>query len=322
MKQWLLRRLEVESPDITPDFSLRNSVRWPIALGLVCGDEQFAAESLRDFYRDTPRRGADTVADNLVFEASLMSAHHLAAVTHMRQHSDGHYDYVRAAIVSWYYGIYSAASAMVAAADGSSQSTHNGTANAWGRQIVDNGLALEPFGCALSTLVKKDYEAELELFRGGNKYTLNDPPVDRSSALGGCISYLKGTAQRAREIREERIKSTSGFKKLNLPNFRTKKAREFRDAILAGKPTNFLHQAIRYRGKANYRDAIFLSYGQNYKEWIANLLAGLRDTLACFLAMSSHFAERRVARGAWEEFHGDVKRNGLFSGGSEALQAG
>ena len=58
--------------------------------------------------------------------------------------------------MTWYYGVYAAASAMVAAQDGSFQDEHTGTAGAWDRQIAAHGLIMPPFDTRISTLIKKD----------------------------------------------------------------------------------------------------------------------------------------------------------------------
>lgn len=43
-------------------------------------------------------------------------------------------------------------------------------------------------------------------------------------------------------------------------NFRTKQAQQIRDKMLISKSVGFLHQAFRFRGKANYREALYLSH--------------------------------------------------------------
>ena len=71
-------------------------------------------------------------------------------------------DIARVGIVSWYYGVYAAASAMVAAKDGSFQDDHTTTAVVWDRQISASNLSVHPFDFRINTLVKKGADEELE----------------------------------------------------------------------------------------------------------------------------------------------------------------
>lgn len=321
MPQWLYNRLKEESPHIQPRFSLQSTINWAVALSVKCEEGQFEDSSLKAHYAGVPRRTRNIEGDNSTFECALMALHHYASLLKINDRPDDHFDFVRSAIVAWYYGIYYAASAMVAATDGTTQETHTSTANSWNRQLNSRGFILEPFSYSLTTLVKSAYEAEIDALRTGNTFDLNQFPTHSDMAFGACISYLKGTAKREREILEERIKSDKEFKKLGVDNFRTKLAREFRDKRLEGKGTGFLHEAFRFRGKANYRDAIYLSYGRENTDGIACLIESLCTSLKCFLKMSSHYATRRVERCSWDEFVTDLDTHSSLSVGNEVLRA-
>ncbi len=80
--------------------------------------------------------------------------------------ADSDCNLARVAVMAWYYGIYCAASAMIAAKDGSQQQDHTGTATQWDRQIAAADLVPKPFNYRLTTLVKKDAESEIESLRG------------------------------------------------------------------------------------------------------------------------------------------------------------
>jgi uncharacterized protein (UPF0332 family) len=307
MTQWLYSRLKEESPKIEPSFALQSSINWTKALGIICNNGHFEKEQLKAKYLSVPRRAPDTKGDNATFENILMAFHQYASLVSIHDYEDAHYDLIRSAIISWYYGIYYAASAMVAATDGSTHETHTSTANAWNRQLNSRDLILEPFNYRLTTLVKKDYEHEIEEMRDGNTYDLNQNPASFESAYGACLSYLKGTAIREREILENRMKQDREFGALGVSNFRSKVAREYRDRKLNGKSTAFLHQAFRFRGKANYRDAIYLSYGSDYSEGISDMISNLLVSLESFIKMSCHYSARRVERGTWQMFCDDIE---------------
>lgn len=307
MPQWLYGRLKKESPDIQPRFALQSTINWTKALGIICNEGQFERTALKTKYSSVQRRKTDIKGDNATFENTLMAFHQYASLVKINDNSNDHHDLIRSAIISWYYGIYYAASAMVAATDGTTHETHTSTANVWNRQVNSRGLILEPFSYHLSTLVKSDYEREIQDIRGSNTYDLNQYPDSRDSAFGACVSYLKGTAKWEREIFEARIKKEKEFKRLGVTNFRKKVAREYRDVKLQGKGTAFLHQAIRFRGKANYRDAIYLSYGKENAVGISDIISNLLISLRSFLMMSCHYSERKVERNVWNEFYNDIE---------------
>ncbi|MBU8920578.1 MAG: hypothetical protein KOO63_01845 [Bacteroidales bacterium] len=312
MSHWLYQRFKAERKDWHPEYALRNSIRWPIALSHLCDKGQFETHALKSFYLKQNRRPVNPSADNLVFDAVLMALHNLSALTRIRENPNCYIDLVRSATIAWYYGVYHSASAMIAAAQGERQESHAKTARAWGNQLVNRGAVVEPFCYSTTTLVKKGYESEIDMLKNGNEFSLNNFPEDDVTSFGGAISYLKGTANRSREKHEEIIKASNDFNKLGCADFRKSIAKEFRDKRLSGKQTNFIDQAIRYRGKANYRDSIYLSYGQDRSTWIAKLVPSLEVTLKCFLSMACQYAERRVEKGVWEEFCDDLVEHCLF----------
>ncbi|NOT39076.1 MAG: hypothetical protein HOP13_01130 [Alphaproteobacteria bacterium] len=104
-------------------------------------------------------------------------------------------DVARVGIVTWYYGIYGAASAMIAAADGSFPETHAATAQQWARNFPANGLAMPPFADQLSNLLADTVNQELSLARQRGEHSLTNRPSDARQAWGCCAEYLSGTAE-------------------------------------------------------------------------------------------------------------------------------
>src|SRR3546814_7959472 len=82
----------------------------------VCSSDLF--QSARIFYGKVQKREMDDRTLNTVCEQLLFAFHQLAALRALSAVSSKA-DVARMAIITWYYGIYGAASAMVAAADGS-----------------------------------------------------------------------------------------------------------------------------------------------------------------------------------------------------------
>ena len=294
-------------PDGAPEprFALQGTVNWMHALALLAKDEGVDRALMQVFYRQVQRSsGLTDAATNTVFEQLLMSLHHLSALHAMAK--AGHdQDLARVGVMAWYYGIYCAASAMIAAKDGSQQQDHTSTATQWDRQIASVGLAVSPFAFRLTSLVKKDAAFEITVLRNGNRFSLPARPDNAADARGACISYLS----RTRDYREwqicEELKARE-LSKLGLSDFRTKQAQQLRDSRCQGKSLGFLHQAFRYRGKANYRDALFLTYEAQVGTVIEGFISDMETVLNAFVIMAGAFCARRVDPGHWQAFLADL----------------
>ena len=79
-----------------------------------------------------------------------------------------------------------------------------------------------------------------------------------------------------------------------------------RDARLRGKSLGFLHQAFRYRGKANYRDALFLTYGSSVGGTLSGFIEDLELVLTGFIVMAGAFCGRRIGPTLWQPFIADL----------------
>ena len=286
-----------------PRFALQGTVHWMHALAVLVQSSPFDKQSIQRSYSNVqPATSLADQAVNTAFEQLLMSLHHVSALRAMRGTES---DLARVAIMAWYYGTYCAASAMIAAKDGTQQQDHAGTANVWDRQIVANGLAIAPFAYRLTTLENPAAKQELAVLRGANPFDLGTRPSNPVEAYGACISYLSGT----REYREWQICDSllqKELPQLGLNNFRTAAARKLRDDRLRGKSLGFLHQAFRYRGKANYRDALFLTYGNQVSGTLNGFIEEMEIVLNAFIVMAGAFCARRIGRSLWNPFLVDL----------------
>ena len=68
-----------------------------------------------------------------------------------------------------------------------------------------------------------------------------------------------------------------------------------------------MHEASRYRGKANYRDAIYLAYGRSVPALLTTFVDDLAVVLAGFAAMAAAYASRRMGRDLWTSFVNDLE---------------
>ena len=290
------------------------------ALAIHCESDEFSSQRLTERYVNVQRRSpVNKEADTPIFQYTFMSFQNLSALDVMVE-ADYPSDLVRSAIVTWYYGLYCSASAMLAAADGSVREDHRGTANSWDRQLVQNELVPFPFNLRVPSLVKKDCEHEIERLRNGNAHTGDQLPTGHAEATGACLSFLNGTAQYEREQAEQRVKTFKQFKNLEVHDFRKKTARDVRDDYLNRKAVGFLHQAFRYRGKANYRDALYLGYGTEYTSSLKGLLQDLYSVLLAFITTSVHYCSRRAEKHTWSKFVRDLELNSRLKLSTEILK--
>ena len=302
----------LSDPEGIPDpaYSLPATLNWMRALSLLVEDEEICVSSMKSHFDLVGKVALSDKAINSVFEQLLMSLHHLASIKVMSS-IPNRIDASRSAIVTWYYGIFHAASAMVAAQDSSYQENHGETANAWDRQFASRGLIPRPFAYRVTTLVEKIVEQEISQMRGINKFGIDSEPLNAAQAFGACMSYLKGSATwRAAYIEDELRRKE--LKKLGLGNFRTRQAQTLRDDRLTGKSFGFVHQAFRYRGKANYREALFISYGGHVELSLKSFYDDLFSVQMAFLSMAGAFCARRTGKVLWNSFYDDLSSHTHF----------
>jgi hypothetical protein len=80
-----------------------------------------------------------------------------------------------------------------------------------------------------------------------------------------------------------------------------------RDVWYAKRSIAFLHQASRYRGKANYRDAIYLAYGKSLPKQLEGFIDDLASVLLPFTAMAAAYTSMRMGRELWSAFMEDLE---------------
>lgn len=295
-----------------PQFALPSTVNWMRALRILVEDIGLGFTSADAFYARQGKRSMDGLVENTVLEQLFLGLHHLSALEQIRTGKPTS-DFARVGILAWYYGIANAASAMTAAQSGSFQEDHAGTARLWDTDIASRGLAIGPFSWRVSSLVDKTYKPEIAAFKKGSDGRLLVKPTTARDALGAAGEYLSGSASwHAWRAREE-IMRTPEFRGLGVNDFRTKAAQTLRDSRLSRKSIGFVHQAARYRGKANYREALFLAYGSSTETLLSGFTVDLAVVLRAFLAMAGAFARRKLGASLWSEFVADVDAKRSFS---------
>lgn len=313
MAQWLLGRLqELSGEPLQPHFALQGATNWLRSLSILTQNESNIKSQIQDLYSSTPRRIVCRTLDTAVFENIHFAFQNIASLNALNNDVDFKHDICNAAIICWHDSIIFSAKAMIASYYEDEVTTNNDSSSihrTWQDVIIDNELMISPFSLSVPTLVKKEAEALIKTYRGSNSYTLDYPVKNETMALGGVYSYLKGTLGYELWKKETAIKEMDDFKLLGVDNFRTKKAQQYRDSILSQGCVNFLIQAERFRGKSNYRDSLFLSYGENNSELLEQFVSDLLSVSKVFLKCAVSYCARRVEAGTWDSFLNDIEEN-------------
>jgi len=195
------------------------------------------------------------------------------------------------------------------AQSGECSDTHAGIAKDWHRHLVKNKLVVSPFQFHLNTIIEKEVKKEIKKLRNNNKYKLTQEPHTEGMAMGVVYSYLSGTSEYQRWTEKNKFMPTKDFKKLNVNDFYTRPAQEFRDKRFKNKKVNFLTQAFRFRGKAHYRDSIYLTYGEDKIEQINQLILDLETIATKYLKMACFYIKKRVDKTDYTNFCEDIRRH-------------
>ncbi|MBQ4852147.1 hypothetical protein [Pseudoalteromonas sp. MMG012] len=312
MSQWLLARLQEQSKEILqPQFAFQGAMNWLRSLSLIIESTATIQDEANDLYADIPLRKHNRTLDTKVFDNIHFAFQNIASLNALNTDVEFKSDICNSAIVCWHDAIVFSAKAMVCAYYDHEHNMDelNMVNKLWQESIVTNELIPSPFNLSIPTLVKKESEAIIKRYRGTNTYTLDYSIRDKTMAYGGLCSNLKGTHGYELWKAEIQIKETEHFKSLGVDSFRTKIAREYRDQILSEGSVNFLVQANRFRGKSNYRDSIYLTYGENNSESLKIFINDLLEVSTAFLKCASIYCSKRVEPDTWNSFVDDIEEN-------------
>lgn len=201
---------------------------------------------------------------------------------------------------------------MIAAQTGSIQDNHTQTAKSWDNQFSQRGLVMHPFDLRVSTCIKKAADTEIDTYRLVPKSNLVNSPKSIHDAHGYICSYLSGSRGWWAWRAEQDLKKAGEFKSLNVSDFRTKAAQRLRDQRLSGQAVSFLHQAFRFRGKANYREALYLAHGKHVENIVKSFTSDMHDVLEGFLCMAGAFSFKCLGDELRDNFIVDIETHRSF----------
>lgn len=262
-------------------------------------------------------QGWKAEVENSVFEQLVFVLNQCSA---LRKHSNSVSagdvsDIVRVATVEWYYGIHAAASAMVIASNGNQPDKHTKLAKAWLHNISKLGLICPPFEMQLDSLVASDIDRQVSYLKNGlPNYSLGASPLpqNQKEAKAALVAYLSGCAGWWRDRAIGEIKRSKPYQELGVSGFRTKIAGCMRDNILRERSLGFMHEAYRFRGKANYRDLLYLGYGKTKLD-LVGYVRNLSLVLDAFGQMAGGYCSLRLRPTIWNWFLDDLEVRRAFS---------
>jgi hypothetical protein len=313
---WLYKQVLNEQQDREPLFAQQSTVNWMQALRHeieaehgTCAEDQLKACRLvlRGSRKTNP---VPSLAG--VFEPLYSGITNSMTLDRLSQAQTG-LPWVRpSAIVTWYYAVYACTRAMFAAFGQPVGDNHSAAMKAY--VSVLSPRMPHPLNMRARHVKDEQYDGRLPTYPHAvsAKLSVNFTP-SRDVAQGMLLEYLSGNANWYADRTKQQILQGGKFR-----DFRSKVAREERNRRLQ-KEIGFLHCAFRYRGKANYRDAIYLTYGMREPAAMLNFLEDLAATSKFFVVLALTFAEQHYSTTEVATFLSDVRQH--LRGIAEASQS-
>jgi len=302
---WLYRQLKSENDDWDPTFAMQSCINWMRSLEyeMLCEHGDTAKDQLAScrahFAGNTKpsTRNPDLAG---VFGPLFQSLTNCVSLQSLCEVGPAAPWMFPTAIFTWYYAAYSAFRSVLSACH-LPTNTHAAAI----RQL--NGAHVAPrLPHPLNMIGRhakvQDYITCLPAYRGARSCLISNAfAQNRNTARGVLLSYLRGTCKWEVDRKKEHLKKQLWFR-----NFRGREAKADLQRTLP-ESINFLNCAVRYRGKANYRDSIYLTYGRDDVRLNSDYLQALAS-VACFcFIVGLTFMEDRSGRRHVRDFLGDVR---------------
>ena len=312
-RQWLHEQISQSiNKSWNPEFSLPSTLNWMHALAHEIEQEhgtrpvdQFVQLRSHFISKVTPLERKSSLTHHIfgsLFHALTFSL----TLTSMVESQPCRPWMFPTAIIAWYYATYNAFRSVVAASGTTPPDNHTGLQRCLFGTTIRPKLP-HPFDMVATYEHNEDYKSLLPYYPETVSEKLEQTFISlRPQSQGMLLAYLNGTTTWEVEDIKPQLK-----RDLKVNNFRTKGAQQARNERLKKKlpEINFLHCAFRYRGKANYRDSIFLAYGREDSRisiaFIESLETSARFAFLCGLA----YAERRIGKDTTKDFLVDLSHH-------------
>jgi uncharacterized protein (UPF0332 family) len=292
---------------------------WMKSLAMIIdSSDDFSHDNLVKLYSGKPRLKVEEDAKfiALTFDNVMMALNYHSSLKAMLNHSN-HSDFLVNGVISWYYSIYNSAKAMLTAnKQNLLDPNHSSVARMWYCDFVLSNKIPAPFNIGVSSLSKEDEET-LNYKENAREidYNLFKNPKNINEAEIGVKMYLSGLIKNERDKVEKNIKKDKGIE-----NFRKKDNASIRDESFSKtKHIGFLNMAFRCRGKANYRDALFLTYNTDAVPRQKELIENMIKTTDAFLKLTSYYLYYRLPKDYWHILLDDLKIHSTLSENGENL---
>ncbi|MBL8804471.1 MAG: hypothetical protein JNN27_20915 [Planctomycetes bacterium] len=310
MTYWLYNAIASEDPDREPQLALQSTINWARSLAFEIvqqhgENEKKQYESCLEHFRGNTQGGGSSLSNQSVFEPLFSTLTNTLSVVSSAAGgpSEPRPWAVPGVIVSWYYAFYTAMRSMLAASGVNAPDTHTGVIKSVGASLRTK--MPHPLNMLARWSRNEDFTKELPDYpRVGSRELTTAFLPTRICAQEMLLGYLSGTRAREVDKVKDRLRKEHGYQ-----DFRTKAARKVRDAAIQTRVYNFMDCAFRYRGKANYRDAIYISYGSRELVHRAEFLASLATTSKFAFVCALAFVRNRLGETAPKEFLNDLSQN-------------
>lgn len=307
MDNWLYTEVIKEDDLRVPTFARQSTINWMKALCFEIlnehGDsarEQFES-CIRHFKAAYPKRLVP-LNKSYIFESLYSSLSGCLALQTSAKNATKESWMLPNAIVGWYYSVYFSTLSMLGSTGQSVDDNHAAIYRAFGSNLSEQ--MPHPLNMTATHVSNEEYLSQLPKYTCSSRFSLSKNfPYSRDAAQGMLLEYLSGTAKYYTWQTKDRL-----LKRATYNDFRTKVAKEERNKQLP-KKIGFMHCTFRYRGKANYRDGIYLTYGKASADDTKEFLDDLKTVSQFMFVAALALAYRSPLKPDVASFIEDIDKN-------------
>ncbi len=307
MDNWLYSEVLKEDNLRVPAFARQSTINWMRALRFEIvnehGDsttEQFES-CLRHFKSVYPKK-LSPLENKYIFEALYSALNNSLALQTSAQSTNKESWMLPSSIVSWYYSVFFSVLSMFGSTGQRVKDNHTSVYKAFGSNLADQ--MPHPLNMKATYVRNEEYQPKLPQYGAANSFDLSKTfPENEGAAKGMLLQYLVGSAKYYTWQTKNRILERSDYS-----DFRTKTAKGDRNKQLQ-KTLGFMHCAFRYRGKANYRDGIYLTYGQSSADETKGFLEDMKVVSQFLFITGLALAYRSPLNPEVVKFISDINKN-------------